>query len=579
MKRIIVLLLLSTSILVRANFSEDSISQIFDKGDVDTTMLREVNQYANRYLQSSPEELIPHLEKAVELAQSIKSDYWEIYTKMNLGQIFINKGVYDKAIEIFLECEKRSSEIDESELYIECVGTLAKIYIKEGHMDLAKIQLERTLKLAKENGSHKRKGNTHSMLGIWHKRSMNLDSAYYHFQLALKEQITGNLFADIPSTYNNMGSVHFLRQDYDSTEYYLMKSIRVNDSLGNYEWVAINFVNLGMTQATIGNNEKALKFIDSSLVYVAKINSLSYTRDIYYERSKLLYNMKRYEDAYWWQDSVMRLDDSLASFSAMERIEDLKVQYQTRQYQDSVKIAVAENEKSQVLADKNRVERDAEANKNRILIITLVAALLLIIGLIKLLSDRKKANSLIAQQKNKVEKQKNEIELQNHQLEEFRSEITQSISYAKKIQDTILPSQTHLNSILQDKFYIFYQPQHIVSGDFYLAWKDGNQIKLVVADCTGHGVPGAMVSMVGSNAIKKAVESLPGKPGHEILNDVNRRVQTSFQTEDHSIRDGMDISFCSISDGQLEFSGANLSLVVIGAPRDFQNDRIKNPIQ
>ena len=204
-------------------------------------------------------------------------------------------------------------------------------------------------------------------------------------------------------------------------------------------------------------------------------------------------------------------------------------------------------------------------------IIWLSAIFLLIVSILGILAYRSyrlknKANILIVQQKE-------EIEEQHEVLEEQHREITDSINYAKRIQDAILPPLKLVKGYMPDSF-ILYQPKDIVAGDFY--WMEGvnNLIIFAAADCTGHGVPGAMVSVVCHNAMNRAVREFMLVEPHEILNKTRDIVTETFEKSDEDVRDGMDVALCTINTetNKLSFSGANNGLYFI---RDGQLTQIK----
>lgn len=165
-----------------------------------------------------------------------------------------------------------------------------------------------------------------------------------------------------------------------------------------------------------------------------------------------------------------------------------------------------------------------------------------------------------------VVKQKDEIESQNQRLEELYKDVTDSIRYAKRLQYSILPPAERVKEICPDTFVLF-KPKDIVSGDFYWFEKMGKKSYAAAVDCTGHGVPGAFMSLVGANGLNAAVrEHHTGKPGL-ILDELNAFVSESLNkgSEDNDVRDGMDLALIAIDyeKMQLEYSGANNPLYII----------------
>jgi serine phosphatase RsbU (regulator of sigma subunit) len=173
----------------------------------------------------------------------------------------------------------------------------------------------------------------------------------------------------------------------------------------------------------------------------------------------------------------------------------------------------------------------------------------------------------IAEQNVLLEQQKSEIESKNE-------DILDSIKYAKRIQDTILPTDEKLNELVGEHF-VFFQPKDIVSGDFYWLRKTGDTVLLTAIDCTGHGVPGALVSFVGNNALLRVVNEFQLKQPAQVLDKLRELVIKSFQHQSNlKVRDGMDMALVAIhkNNNKLEYAGANNSLYLI---RDGELTEIK----
>ncbi len=180
-----------------------------------------------------------------------------------------------------------------------------------------------------------------------------------------------------------------------------------------------------------------------------------------------------------------------------------------------------------------------------------------------------------------VVRQKEEIETQNQELEVLYKHVTDSIKYAKRIQEAILPPDSLVKRVLPNSF-VLYKPKDIVSGDFY--WMDEKNGKSMYAavDCTGHGVPGAFMSIVGYNLLKHVVNSNDSTTPSEILDRLNEGVSETLHHghEDSQAKDGMDISFCAIDFKKLElqYAGAYNPLYLIRDGQLIQTKADKFPI-
>lgn len=181
----------------------------------------------------------------------------------------------------------------------------------------------------------------------------------------------------------------------------------------------------------------------------------------------------------------------------------------------------------------------------------------------ELLSYRNSMEERVSEQTKALLLEKNKSDDQLAQIERLYADLKSSINYAKRLQDSILPSSaTVLKSFPQH--FILFIPKDVVSGDFYWIQDQGNKTLFAAADCTGHGVPGAFMSLIAHNALNH-VTKVYTKPG-QILNQVNRIASTAFNSEqDEKIKDGMDIALCSLDRNNLilEYSGAQNPIYII----------------
>jgi serine phosphatase RsbU (regulator of sigma subunit) len=165
-----------------------------------------------------------------------------------------------------------------------------------------------------------------------------------------------------------------------------------------------------------------------------------------------------------------------------------------------------------------------------------------------------------------VTAQKEEIEVQRDIANEQKAEIIASITYAKRIQEAVLPANEYINEILPEHFILF-KPQNIVSGDFYWIKQIKNFIVVAAADCTGHGVPGAFMSMLGMSFLTEIVTARTLDSSGEILNKLRQKIKNSLKQagKEKEQKDGMDMAFYIINTESLElqFSGAYNPLYII----------------
>ncbi|MEZ4922284.1 MAG: two-component regulator propeller domain-containing protein [Crocinitomicaceae bacterium] len=180
-----------------------------------------------------------------------------------------------------------------------------------------------------------------------------------------------------------------------------------------------------------------------------------------------------------------------------------------------------------------------------------------------------RATIKITAQKEQAERQKSEIEKAHNELNIKNQEVLDSINYAKRIQSAILPSEKLVHEKLPNSF-IIYKPKDIVAGDFYWVEPSGESVFFAVADCTGHGVPGAMVSVICNNALNRSVRLHKLDDPAKILDTTRDIVLEEFGQSEEGVNDGMDIALCKLSPikgkkdkYKLEYAGAHNPLWIV----------------
>jgi transcriptional regulator with GAF, ATPase, and Fis domain len=189
--------------------------------------------------------------------------------------------------------------------------------------------------------------------------------------------------------------------------------------------------------------------------------------------------------------------------------------------------------------------------------------------------------NLVENLEEKVEERTKEVVKQKEIIEETNKHITDSIKYAKRIQEAFLPTESMVNALLKSAF-VLYKPKDIVSGDFYWIEKKDNKVLFAVVDCTGHGVPGAFMSIIGFNALNQIVNEYNYTKPSEILTQLNKSISTTLsqKVEDSKIRDGMDVALCllDLENLTLEFSGAFSPLFILRDGEVLKTKGDKHPI-
>ena len=261
-----------------------------------------------------------------------------------------------------------------------------------------------------------------------------------------------------------------------------------------------------------------------------------------------------------------------AALKLEQLIKNQTIQENERLRNDSImqdlQIQIREDRDKRRVEDINRLEREKKQEQIVKRRATYIAVLLVIVAisiLSGLLVTRKK-NTLLASQKAEIQEKNyhleqlnEEITAQKEMIEEKNTAITASITYAEKIQSAVLPPDNFFKENLSD-YFIFFRPRDIVSGDFYWGSNKNGKLVIVAADCTGHGVPGAFMSMLGTAFLNEIVADMEYPESHHILDQLRMNViEAMRQTgEEGEAKDGMDIALCVLDYDKmrLQFSGA-----------------------
>jgi ligand-binding sensor domain-containing protein/serine phosphatase RsbU (regulator of sigma subunit) len=202
----------------------------------------------------------------------------------------------------------------------------------------------------------------------------------------------------------------------------------------------------------------------------------------------------------------------------------------------------------------------------------------------KLVADKQKLEAQVTERTKELREEKEKVEFINKEVIEQKSviehknlEITDSIKYAKNIQEALLPSLNEVNSLFPNSF-VLYMPKDIVSGDFYWFAKNGNTRFIAAVDCTGHGVPGAFMSIVGNTLLHEIINerniTIPG----EILLELHKGVKTALNqnAKEFERRDGMDITICAFDNSNtVQYAGANRPLWIYRKNKNYELEVIK----
>jgi serine phosphatase RsbU (regulator of sigma subunit) len=350
----------------------------------------------------------------------------------------------------------------------------------------------------------------------------------------------------------NSGLAYSRLSDFDKAEDYLLRAIEILTKQGDERPVTQYMIEYAGILQHKGEIKKAIAYATLSFGSAIKNGFKEYERDAAYRLAKLYQVSGKYDSAYYYQSLYINANDSIKSVKNIQKMADLRTEFEVTKKQAEVDVL-----------QKNKIIQ-------LIVIVALVLILLLAIGLILLYYySLKRSQRLIAaldERRILLEKQSQELKEQREELMLQKEEIISSINYAKRIQSAILPPEVYINELLNENF-ILYLPKDIISGDFYWIKQVKNYIILTSADCTGHGVPAAFMSMLGISCLNEIVQSREFTHANQILNELRKEIKHSLRQtgKKEEMRDGMDIALCVIDSKNniMQYSGAHNPLYII----------------
>ncbi len=547
---------------------------------------------------SKYDDAVKSYKNSLKISRELEDFQGEANSFINIGIIKTNKGDYLLAINYFKNAveifEKINNEVGLAKVY----RNIGNVYFYEGQYDLALESYQKSLALCEKLNDLSSVSRCQGNIGMIHKEMghYNWSIDYFQKSLAIKKKI-GDKRGEA-TIYNGLGEVHFLKNENEKALEYLNKALEIRKEVKDTRGAAFSMTNIGKVFFNDGNYHHADSFYRASLHIFEEIQDLEQSSQVYNELAKINLEQKNYIEAVRNASISLKIGEEISALPRMrDAYESLYKSYE-QQYninkafdnfklyfefyknfvdiKDSIQNDIAEklirNEQQYKIDQKQREIENQElklktqeaAEKNlklqmSFLLLGFAAMIIFAFVLFRNYKQKTKANQLLREQKEELQSAKEEIEAQ-------KTEIEDSIIYAQNIQKAVLPSFDLREQILPEHF-IFFRPRNIVSGDFFWVKKLKNFVVVAIADCTGHGVPGAFMSMLGFMFLNEIVTTRSLDNAGQILNKLREKVKKSLHQsgKEGEAKDGMDMSFFIIDteSKELQFSGAFNPLYII----------------
>ncbi len=478
------------------------------------------------------------------------------------GYYYTYLGEDDKSVEILLD-NLRFSEKNKITKQISRIYMFLAFGMRRTNQEKAKEYFELSLKNEKDTMSSTYFTSLNELGNIYNSKN-NFQKAIYYYERSLKiKEILKD--GSIVYSYNDLATLYHRFGDLEKAAFYMEKTIPLREKTSNKYEICFGYINLSSVYIEMGKFNEAKIFLDRSLKLAEELKMNTLYKNLYNAFYSFYKKKKDFKNAMESFEKVIFYKDSINEEESVSKIAELDKKYKTEKKEAEIKLLQKDKEKD-----------NAIIQKQKILVFSIIIFLILMIILafifFKSKEKQKKANEILFERNVEINQQKEEIQVQaehlkdannsitkqKNKIEESHKQIRDSINYASRIQNAIMPNM----NLFEDNFseyFIMFKPKDIVSGDFYWAKKINEYLIFVAADCTGHGIPGAFVSMLGVSLLNEIVRKKEIKKSNQILNELRKEIKISLRQDENEIKDGMDLALCIINTkkNELQFSGAN----------------------
>jgi tetratricopeptide (TPR) repeat protein/serine phosphatase RsbU (regulator of sigma subunit) len=554
------------------------------------------------YAQGRYAKALESYQKALTIFERIGDQQGIAICYNNIGIIHETQGRYAEALESYQKALTILERIGNQQGIANCYGNIGIIHNTQGRYAEALEAYQKALAILERIGDQRGIALCYNNIGNIHRTQGRYAEALESHQKALiiRERIGDQ--QGIASSYHNIGNIHSDQGRYAEALEAYQKALAIKERINDQWGIALSYTNIGTLYQDQGLYATARSYFQKALAIAQPLGLQDQLDDIYLHLAQTDSALAASGQNHLWKSAYLHhrlyaaYKDSVLNEASIRKQAQLESQYE---YDKKTALLKAEQEKERALANAQVRQRETQRD------LSLLALGIALIGLITFAILYRK----IRQQRDLIQKQSDEIQQKNLALEQYNAElkstnqaleesnriiqqqaetlseknqeILDSIRYAERIQRAILPSAEKWQRLLPESF-LFYKPRDIVAGDFYWLEETEQYIFLGVADATGHGVPGAFVSIVCANALHKAVLEEGLESPAEILWRVREVVVSQLtQAGEKVVKDGMDIAlirFAKEDRSRAVFAGANRPLWIVSAEGLLEVAGTRQPI-
>ena len=560
----------------------DSLQQLLVKQADDTSKVKTLNELSYAYYQTAVyDSELYYAQQALTLAQKLNWKRGMAVSLKNIGSACDDMGNNSDALVYYGRALNIFSAIDDKSGVSACYNNMGLVYRTIGNFSEALKNHYASLKIKETLGDRNGIALSYNNIGVVLYAQKNYAEAIKSHLAALEiRKALGNK-RGIASSYGNMGNVYQAQGNYKEALKNYEQTLKIEEEIGNKVGMTTALSNMGAAYYELGDYEQALQHNTNALSIAEEAGDLSSIAASSINTGNVLVKLKQPQAASEWLQKALDIGKEIGeveviknSYEGLSQADSALGKYQEAlhhykmyiSYRDSlineentlktVQLQMQyEYDKKDAIARAVQEKKDEvvrqEVQKQKLLRNSFVAGFALMLAL------------AAVSYRSYVRKRKDNILIEKQKLlvEEKNMEITQSLQYAQHIQAAVLPNNNYINTLLQN-YFILYLPKDIVSGDFYSFIPKDDKLLVAAADCTGHGVAGAFMSMIGTSLINQLVNEKNITTPAIILDELNEGIINALKQRQGDSNDGMDIALVCLDRNKmlLQFAGANRPL-------------------
>jgi serine phosphatase RsbU (regulator of sigma subunit)/Tfp pilus assembly protein PilF len=551
---------LGTTVSFSQTYEEDSLTAaIFSTSEIHEKIML-MSELSQSYRTSDPQK---YLELAYQSKELAKSPGDITFTHNFIGNGYLLLEMFDSALLYFQSTYTLAIENKDSVNVSKAANNMGIVYFNVGDIERGLASMIESAQIDMAIEDYDGAMISFSNVGAIYLQLKRHEESLQYLLKALKlSRKTGD--KDMESTVlTNIGGLQIgLGNDEEGKKRYF-EAIEIQKNMNDLYGIQLVYNNLGVAFIMSGKPKIAEIYYLKSLEYADTLKSATAFRAVYKGLAKSNENMGKNGRALDYYKLYMAWHDSVREQSKSDAIIEMQEKFSTKQTEKENELLHKENQ----IRNLESKESKAKLNQSRLIVGAAVFGLILLIGLAFVLFNR-----------NRIKQRANiELQIANDIIQEKNDDITSSIEYASKIQEALLPTREDTN-LFKDSFFIL-RPKDIVSGDFLWYSEIDRKIVFAAADCTGHGVPGAFMSMIGNTYLHQIVNEKKILQPSIILDELRKNVikALSQKGEEDARKDGMDISICILDKESnfVEFAGANNPVYFVknGEIKEIKGDK------